>query len=66
MILSLAILPLLLLVIGTPVFLAFLTAVVVTMIFVLPLPPVALQQVLFGGSTTTRCWPSPSSSSPAN
>ncbi|NMG37785.1 TRAP transporter large permease subunit [Chelativorans sp. ZYF759] len=49
MILSLAILPLLLLVIGTPVFLAFLTAVVVTMIFVLPLPPVALQQVLFGG-----------------
>lgn len=49
MIWSLAILPLLLLVIGTPVFLAFLTAVVVTMLFVLPMPPVALQQVLFGG-----------------
>ncbi|MBX3581088.1 MAG: TRAP transporter large permease [Rhizobiaceae bacterium] len=49
MILSLAVLPLLLLVIGTPVFLAFLTAVAVTMIFVIPLPPVALQQVMFGG-----------------
>lgn len=49
MIWSLAILPLALLVPGTPVFLVFLTAVVVTMLFVLPLPPVALQQVLFGG-----------------
>lgn len=49
MIASLAILPLLLLAVGTPVFLVFLTAVVVTMMFVLPVPPVALQQVLFGG-----------------
>jgi C4-dicarboxylate transporter DctM subunit len=49
MIASLAILPLLLLAVGTPVFLVFLTAVAVTMMFVLPLPPVALQQVLFGG-----------------
>ena len=49
MILSLAILPLLLLAAGTPVFLVFLAAVVATMMFVMPLPPVALQQVLFGG-----------------
>ncbi|RST85044.1 TRAP transporter large permease [Aquibium carbonis] len=49
MIASLAILPLVLLAVGTPIFLVFLTAVVVTMMFVLPLPPVALQQVLFGG-----------------
>jgi C4-dicarboxylate transporter DctM subunit len=46
---SLAILPLLLLAVGTPVFLVFLTAVAATMMFVLPLPPVALQQVMFGG-----------------
>jgi len=49
MIVSLAVLPLLLLAVGTPVFLVFLTAVAVTMMFVMPLPPVALQQVLFGG-----------------
>lgn len=49
MIASLAILPLLLLAVGTPVFLVFLTAVAVTMMFVMPMPPVALQQVLFGG-----------------
>ncbi len=49
MIVTLAIVPLVLLVIGAPVFLVFLTAVVATMLFVLPLPPVALQQVLFGG-----------------
>ncbi|GGD19630.1 TRAP transporter large permease [Aureimonas glaciei] len=49
MIVSLAILPLLLLAVGTPVFLVFLTAVAATMMFVLPLPPVALQQVMFGG-----------------
>jgi C4-dicarboxylate transporter DctM subunit len=42
-------LPLVLLAVGTPVFLVFLTAVVVTMMFVMPSPPVALQQVLFGG-----------------
>ena len=49
MIASLAVLPLLLLAIGTPVFLVFLTAVAVTMMFVVPLPAVALQQALFGG-----------------
>ena len=49
MIASLGILPLLLLAVGTPVFLVFLTAVAVTMMFVMPLPPVTLQQVLFGG-----------------
>lgn len=49
MIATLTILPLLLLAVGTPIFLVFLTAVAVTMMFVLPLPPVTLQQVLFGG-----------------
>jgi C4-dicarboxylate transporter DctM subunit len=49
MIVTLAVLPLLLLAVGTPVFLVFLTAVAVTMMFVMPLPPVALQQVQFGG-----------------
>lgn len=46
---SLAILPLFLLAAGTPVFLVFLTAVAVTIMFVMPLPPITLQQVLFGG-----------------
>ncbi len=49
MIATLGILPLLLLAAGTPVFIVFLAAVVATMLFVLPIPPVALQQVLFGG-----------------
>jgi C4-dicarboxylate transporter DctM subunit len=49
MIASLVVLPLLLLAVGTPVFVVFLTAVAVTMMFVMPVPPVALQQVLFGG-----------------
>ncbi|MBY5974351.1 TRAP transporter large permease [Ferrimonas balearica] len=49
MIASLVILPLLLMIAGTPIFLVFLTGVVVAMMFVLPLQPVALQQVLFGG-----------------
>ncbi|QPC86238.1 TRAP transporter large permease subunit [Mesorhizobium sp. NBSH29] len=49
MILSLVILPLLLLFLGTPVFLVFLTAASVTMVFVTPMPAPALQQVLFGG-----------------
>lgn len=49
MIVSLGIVPLFLLAVGTPIFLVFLTAVAVTMMFVMPLPPVALQQVLFGG-----------------
>ncbi len=46
---SLAILPIILLALGTPVFLVFLAAVAVTFFFVLPTPPVALHQVLFGG-----------------
>lgn len=46
---TLTILPLLLLAIGTPIFLVFLTAVAVIMMFVLPLPPMTLQQVVFGG-----------------
>ncbi|NGN41412.1 TRAP transporter large permease [Mesorhizobium sp. CGMCC 1.15528] len=46
---SLAILPVLLLALGTPVFLVFLAAVAVTFFFILPTPPVALHQVLFGG-----------------
>ena len=49
MIWSLVVLPLVLLALGTPVFLVFLAAVSVTMLFVMPLPAVALQQVLFGG-----------------
>src|SRR6185312_4906193 len=46
---SLAVLPIVLLALGTPVFLVFLAAVAVTFFFVLPTPPVALHQVLFGG-----------------
>ena len=49
MIWSLIALPFLLLALGTPVFLVFLTSVAVTMLFVVPMPAVALQQVLFGG-----------------
>ena len=49
MIASLAVLPLVLLAIGTPVFLVFLTAAAVTIMFFLPVPAIALQQVLFGG-----------------
>lgn len=49
MILSFVILPLLLLALGTPIFLVFLTGAAVTLMFVLPLPPVAVQQVMFGG-----------------
>lgn len=49
MMVSLLILPLILLAIGTPVFLVFLTAAVAMMLFVMPLPAVAIQQVLFGG-----------------
>ena len=49
MMVSLLILPLILFTIGTPVFLVFLTAAVAMMLFVMPLPAVALQQVLFGG-----------------
>jgi C4-dicarboxylate transporter DctM subunit len=46
---SLAALPVVLLALGTPVFLVFLAAVAVTFLFVLPTPPLALHQVMFGG-----------------
>jgi C4-dicarboxylate transporter DctM subunit len=49
MIASLAALPIVLLALGTPVFLVFLAAVAVTFLFVLPTPPLALHQVMFGG-----------------
>lgn len=42
-------LALLLLAVGTPIFLVFLAAVVAAMIFVVPVPTVTLQQVVFGG-----------------
>ncbi|MDZ5696562.1 TRAP transporter large permease [Chelativorans sp. M5D2P16] len=45
----LAIVPLALLALGTPVFLVFLAAVTLTLVFVLPIPPLALHQVMFGG-----------------
>ncbi|MFC6487172.1 TRAP transporter large permease [Nitratireductor sp. GCM10026969] len=45
----LAIVPLALLALGTPVFLVFLAAVALTLVFVLPIPPLALHQVMFGG-----------------
>ena len=49
MIASLAILPVVLLAAGTPVFMVFLTAAAVTLMFFMPVQPVALHQVLFGG-----------------
>ncbi|MGX1098949.1 TRAP transporter large permease [Amorphus sp. MBR-141] len=49
MILTLAVLPVVLLAIGLPVFLVFLAAAAATLAFVLPLPPLVLQQVIFGG-----------------
>lgn len=49
MIWTMGLLPLLLLALGTPVFLVFLTGAAATMLFVLSVPPVALQQALFGG-----------------
>lgn len=49
MILTLAVLPVLLLAIGLPVYLVFLAAAAATLAFVLPMPPLILQQVVFGG-----------------
>lgn len=49
MILAYVVLPILLVAIGAPVFVVFLTVVAVAMLFFLNLPPVALQQVMFGG-----------------
>ncbi|MFW6077021.1 MAG: TRAP transporter large permease [Hyphomicrobiales bacterium] len=49
MIVTLAIVPVALLALGTPVFLVLLSAVVVTFLVYQPLPPVALHQVMFGG-----------------
>ncbi|MDQ0317410.1 TRAP transporter large permease [Amorphus orientalis] len=49
MIATLAALPIALLASGLPVFLVFLVAVAATLAFVLPMPPLLLQQVVFGG-----------------
>nr|WP_272211577.1 TRAP transporter large permease [Marinicella sp. W31]MDC2877472.1 TRAP transporter large permease [Marinicella sp. W31] len=49
MIFAYIVLPVLLVAIGTPIFLVFLTVVAVAMLFFLNIPPVALQQVMFGG-----------------
>jgi C4-dicarboxylate transporter DctM subunit len=45
---TLAILPVALLLLGSPVFLVFLTAAIATLIFVLPMPPIVIQQTVFG------------------
>ena len=45
---TLAILPVVLLLIGAPVFVVFLAGAVATLVFVLPIPPLVLQQVMFG------------------
>ena len=46
---TLAILPLALLFLGTPVFVVFLAGAVATFVLFLTVPPVALDQVMFGG-----------------
>jgi len=46
---TLIVLPVVLLVLGTPVFLVFLAGAAVAVAFLLPLPPLVLQQVVFGG-----------------
>jgi len=46
---TLVALPVLLLALGTPVFVVFLAGAAVTIAFVLPTPPIALHQVMFGG-----------------
>lgn len=45
---TLAIVPVVLLLIGAPVFIVFLAGAVATLVFVLPIPPLVLQQVMFG------------------
>lgn len=49
MVYTLLLLPLALLALGTPIFLIFLCAVTVTFALVLPIPPIALHQTVFGG-----------------
>lgn len=49
MVYTLALLPLALLALGTPIFLIFLSAVTVTFALVLPIKPIALHQTVFGG-----------------
>jgi C4-dicarboxylate transporter, DctM subunit len=49
MIWSLAILPTALLFLGAPIFIIFLAGAVATFVFLLPVPPVALHQIMFGG-----------------
>ena len=49
MIWTLAVLPLALLALGTPIFALFLAGAVLTFVFFLSVPPVALHQIMFGG-----------------
>ena len=49
MIWSLAVLPVALLALGTPIFVVFLAGAAVTFAFFLSVPPVALHQIMFGG-----------------
>ncbi len=45
---TLALLPIGLLLLGAPIFVVFLAGAVATLVFVLPIPPIVLQQVMFG------------------
>jgi C4-dicarboxylate transporter DctM subunit len=45
---TLALLPVGLLLLGAPIFVVFLAGAVATLVFVLPIPPIVLQQVMFG------------------
>ena len=49
MIWSLAVLPVALLALGTPIFVVFLAGAAVTFAFFLSVPPIALHQIMFGG-----------------
>lgn len=49
MTITLAAIPALLLVLGTPVFIVFLAGAALTVLMVVPLPPLVLHQVIFGG-----------------
>jgi C4-dicarboxylate transporter DctM subunit len=46
---TLVALPVLLLALGTPIFVVFLAGAILTVVLVLPTPPIALHQVMFGG-----------------
>lgn len=45
---TLVIAPIALLLVGAPIFVVFLAGAVATLVFVLPIPPIVLQQVMFG------------------